>query len=239
MKVNKPEILVFVGESSSDAGEIWHLFDQRYQIPVTLAETSRINSMNLSRYNTIILPGGSYKAFDDAGNEKIKTWTRQGGNLIACKSAASWAAKNGIGKTKFKKSEGIDTTLNFDYGDKSKETNLNIISGAIFNTKIDITHPLCYGYMKTELPVFKSGNTVAELLGTKYEEPVKFASSPFLSGFISNKNLERMKGAPVVSVQPVGSGRVISYHESVTFRGIWLGTNKLLANGVFFGSVIQ
>lgn len=239
VKVNKPEILVFAGESSGDAGEIWHLFDQRYQIPVTLAETSEINSMNLSRYNTIILPGGSYKAFDDAGTAKIKTWTQQGGNLIAYKSAVEWAGKNGLGKTKFKKGEEIDTTLHFDYGDKSKETNLNIISGAIFNTKIDITHPLCYGYLKNELPVFKSGNKVAELLGTKYEEPVKFTSSPFLSGFISDKNLERMKGAPVVSVQPFGNGKVISCHESVTFRGIWLGTNKLLANGVFFGSAIQ
>lgn len=238
-KINRPEILVFVGESSGDAGEIWHLFDQRYQIPVTLAETSEISSVNLSLYNTIILPGGSYKTFDETGTAKIKTWTQQGGNLIAYKSAASWASKNGLGKTKFKKSEGIDSTLNLDYGDKSKETNLNIISGAIFNTKIDITHPLCYGYWKTELPIFKSGNTVAELLGTKYDEPVKFTSNPFLSGFISNKNLERMKVAPVVSVQSFGNGRVISYHESVTFRGIWLGTNKLLANGVFFGSVIQ
>jgi hypothetical protein len=62
---------------------------------------------------------------------------------------------------------------------------------------------------------------------------------PFLSGFVSDKNLELIKNAPVVSVQNMGKGKLISYHESMTFRGIWLGTNKLLANGVFFGKVIQ
>jgi len=89
------------------------------------------------------------------------------------------------------------------------------------------------------LPVFKTGTTVAKSLDIKYTEPVKFTNKPFLSGFVSDKNLAQIKSAPVVSVQSMGSGKIISYHESMTFRGIWLGTNKLLANGVFFSEVIQ
>jgi hypothetical protein len=83
------------------------------------------------------------------------------------------------------------------------------------------------------------GNQVAEPLGIKYSEPVKFTEEPFLSGFVSDKNLDQIKNAPVVSVQNIGRGKIICYHENMTFRGIWLGTNKLLANGVFFGNVIQ
>ena len=123
--------------------------------------------------------------------------------------------------------------------DREKEKSLNTISGAIFNTTLDITHPLCYGYTENTLPVFKTGTSVAKPLGIQYSEPVKFTTEPFLSGFVSNKNLEQIKNAPVVSVQTIGKGKIISYHESMTFRGIWLGTNKLLANGVFFGKVIQ
>ena len=80
---------------------------------------------------------------------------------------------------------------------------------------------------------------MAKTLNINYTEPVKFTDEPYLSGFVSDKNLERIKSAPVVSVQSIGRGKLISYHESMTFRGIWLGTNKLFSNSVFFGSVIR
>ncbi len=241
MKLEKPEIILFAGGStrSSEAGEIWHLFDQRYQIPITITETDNIRSIDLNNYNTVILPGGSYREFSPNDVKKIKSWVQNGGNLIAYRSAATWASRNDLGRTKFKNEVKPDSTTFKRYTDQSAELNLNTISGAIFNTELDITHPLCYGYTNLELPVFKAGETVAEPLHVKYAEPVKFSANPYLSGFISNKNLERLKGAPVVSVQSMGSGRIISYHESMTFRGIWLGTNKLFANGVFFGSIIR
>ena len=239
--LNKPEILLFVDGSTSsrDAGEIWHLFDQRYKIPVTLVETKRLSSVNLSKYNTVILPGGSYREWSKPDVQKLKTWANQGGNIIAYKSAASWASKNELGKTTFKKGTAPDSTLKLNYVDRRKEYSLNSISGAIFNTEMDISHPLCYGYLKIDLPVFKTGTSVAESLKVNYSEPVKFSSTPYLSGFISDKNLDKIKSAPVVSVQSIGRGKLISYHENMTFRGIWLGTNKLFSNSVFFGSIIR
>ena len=239
--LNKPEILLFVdgGSSSRDAGEIWHMFDQRYQIPVTMTETERLSSIDLSKYNTIILPGGSYREWSKTDVEKLKTWATQGGNIVAYKSAASWAARNELGKTTFKKGIAPDSTLKLSYVDRRKESSLNSISGAIFNTEMDITNPLCYGYLKKDLPIFKTGTSVAESLKVKYSEPVKFSSNPYLSGFVSDKNLDRLKSTPVVSVQSIGRGKLISYHENMTFRGIWLGTNKLFSNAVFFGNVIR
>jgi hypothetical protein len=185
------------------------------------------------------LPAGSYREISNSATENIKRWTEAGGILITIKNAALWASRNELGKTQYKKGIEPDTTLQLSYADRSKEYSLNAIAGAIFNTEMDITHPLCYGYLQEELPVFKSGNALAESLNTKYSEPVKFSDDPFLSGFVSEKNLERIKNSPVVSVQSVGRGNVISYHESMTFRGIWLGTNKLLMNSVFFGEIIR
>jgi hypothetical protein len=239
--LEKPEVLMLIGGSvsSRDAGEIWHLFDQQFKIPVTLAESDNLGSIDLNRYNTLILPAGSYREINNAATEKIKRWTEEGGTLITIKNAASWATRNELGKTQFKKGIEPDSTLQLDYADRSKEYSMNAIAGAIFKTEMDMTHPLCYGYLKEELPVFKSGNAVAESLKTNYSEPVKFSNEPFLSGFVSEKNLERLKNAPVVSVQSAGSGKVISYHESMTFRGIWLGTNKLFMNSVFFGKIIR
>jgi len=36
-------------------------------------------------------------------------------------------------------------------------------------------------------------------------------------------------------VQRMGSGRVIAFTDNTNFRAFWYGTNKLLANALFFG----
>ena len=87
--------------------------------------------------------------------------------------------------------------------------------------------------------LIKTGKSVAESLGTKYSEPVKFTDSPYMSGYVLPGNLERLKNAPVISIQKIGSGKLVSHHENMTFRGIWLGTNKLFSNAVFFGEIIH
>jgi len=239
--LKRPEVLLFVAGSvsSRDAGEIWHLFDQRYHIPVCLTETNRLGSMNLNRYNTIILPGGSYREWGKAEADKLREWTQQGGTLIVSQNAALWTSRNNLGKVTFKKGLEQDTSRFYPYAERSKERSLNSISGAIFNTSIDPTHPLCYGYSGNKLPVFKTGSSVAESLKKEFAEPVHFTAEPYISGFVSQKNLDRIKNAPVVSVQSAGRGNIISFYESMTFRGIWTGTNKLFSNAIFFGNVIR
>ena len=132
-----------------------------------------------------------------------------------------------------------DTTKYLKYNEQKKESRLHRIGGAILNAKLDITHPLCYGYLKEDLAILKRGATVATPSGIKYSEPVTFDSEPYLSGWVSEENLDRIKGAPVVSVQSVEKGKIISYHEDLNFRGIWLGTSKLFSNALFFGEIIR
>jgi hypothetical protein len=239
--LEEPDILMFVGGSASVylAGEIWHLFDQVYKIPVTRTQTDRLNSVDLSRYNNIILPGGSYKEWDEEEVEKLRIWIKNGGTLIAVKDASVWAAKQELGKATLKKSVPPDSTKYVRYSERRKESGINRIGGAIVKAKMDVTHPLCYGYLKEDLAIMKRGTSVVIPSGIKYAEPVRFDSQPYISGWISNENLERIKGAPVVSIHSVGKGKVISYHEDMNFRGIWMGTHKLFANSMFFGGVIR
>ena len=81
LSLKKPEIAMLVenGISATDAGELWHLLDTRFQIPVTLLPISVLNSANLNRYNTIIFPEGNYSSITDATKEKLKAWTQAGG----------------------------------------------------------------------------------------------------------------------------------------------------------------
>ncbi|MDF1576613.1 MAG: M14 family zinc carboxypeptidase [Bacteroidales bacterium] len=239
--LEKPEILMFTDGRANVylAGEIWHLLDQVYRVPVTRAPVYRLSSMDLDRYNTLILPGGTYQEWDPDDLEKLTLWVRNGGTLLACKDASSWAALQGLGNTSLKEPVPADTMAYLAYDERQKESVIQGIGGAILKANMDLTHPLCYGYLDPDLAIFKRGRAVVNPSGVKYSEPVRFDSQPYVSGWVSEENLERIQGAPVVSVHSVGRGKVISYHEDMNFRGIWLGTHKLFANALFFGSVIR
>jgi hypothetical protein len=239
--LEQPKILMFVDGSANVylAGEIWHLFDQVYKVPVTRAQTDLLGSIDLNRYNSIILPGGSYQEWDPGEIGELRIWIEKGGTLITCKDASVWAAKQELGKNSLKKTVAADSTKYLKYDERGKESTLHQIGGAIVNAKLDVTHPLCYGYLDENLAILKKGTAVMEPSDIKYSEPVRFDSLPYISGWISEENLDRIKGAPVVSVYSEGRGKVISYHEDMNFRGIWLGTHKLFANSIFFGSVIR
>ncbi len=237
--LKKPEIIMAAGNSvsSSDAGELWYLFDQDYKIPVTLADPGSFRSINLNRYNVMILPGGSLSELGGEAAQKIKGWVQDGGILIT--GSTGWTTKNELSKIKLKKNSEPDSSLFLSYGDRAKENSLNAIGGAIFQAEMDLTHPLCYGYQTKDVAVFKTGNHVVEKLQKKFAEPVKFTEQPYLSGFVSLQNLERIKNAPVVTVESLGRGKVISFHERMAFRGMWKATGKLFSNAVFFGQTIN
>jgi hypothetical protein len=90
------------GVNATDAGEVWHLLDQRMNIPATHIETAMFNRVNISKYNTIIMVGGSYA---DLNKEKLKAWVQAGGNLVLIEEAVSWAAESGISSISFKKAK--------------------------------------------------------------------------------------------------------------------------------------
>jgi hypothetical protein len=63
--------------------------------------------------------------------------------------------------------------------------------------------------------------------------------SPLISGYISPQNLERIKGTAGIVVGGSGSGRIIMMTDNHAFRAFWFGTNKILANSIFFGDTIN
>jgi len=85
--VEKPKVAMIVGRgvSSYDAGEIWHLFDQRYEMNITKIDIDYFSRVNLSKYTTLILPNTSWKA-SAADLKKIKTWVQNGGTIIGYKN---------------------------------------------------------------------------------------------------------------------------------------------------------
>lgn len=239
--LEKPEILMVIGESvsSRDAGETWHLLDQRFEIPVTLADISSLERIDLYRYTTLILPGGNLRAINQRGIQKMKDWVSEGGILLALGDANQWVADQEFAGLSFKNPVRPDTSRQVLYAEREDEATIHSISGVILQAEMDLSHPLGFGYHQKEIPIFKNGNRVANIPSAQFSAPVRFSKNPLLSGYISQKNLDRVEGAPVVTSIANGRGRIISIFEPLNFRGTWLAGNKIVANALFFGPVIR
>jgi hypothetical protein len=250
LPIKKPVIAMLVGDgiSATDVGEVWHLLDVRFNIPITLIPVDIFNRANLSKYNTIIIPPTSGSlGVTETGKEKLKTWTQNGGVVIGLENALTWLNTAGIGKFEMKKEDELVTgqagkkeaAKPRAYGDIDEFTGAQETSGAIFEVNVDLSHPLLYGYYNSKMPIFKPNNLFMEKAKSAYGNPIVFTASPLMSGYISKQNYPKVKDSAAAGVSVLGQGRVIGFTENISFRAFWLGTNKMLTNAIFYGSQID
>jgi len=235
--VRQPRVLLLTGDgvNVADAGEIWHLLDTRYQLPVTLVETSRFGSLNLSKYNVLILADGN---FGGLSAEKVKQFAQDGGTVIATGRALLWLKNAGLAALEFRNPPSQSAGRR-PYSNISTDRGARNLSGAIFEAELDLTHPLCFGYSRPRLPIFLSDTLFVETAKNPYATPVVLTKDPLLAGYIHprQKPLSGQSAAAVVC--GLGRGRVICFPGNPNFRAFWYGTNRLFANAVFFGDLIS
>ena len=233
IKLPKVAMLVGDGINPYDAGEIWHLFDQRYDMHITKLDTKNFGRVDISKYTDIIMPATRGNALNKDAAEKLKTWVQNGGTLIGYKSAGKWLEKNEFMKMTFKSNETTATDISFEQ--RSNYNGAQYIGGAIFQTTLDRSHPIAFGYKNKNLPVFRNTTLFIEADKNSYNNPIKYTTSPLLSGYISLPNLELLKNTVPFKKVKLGRGNVLYFTDNTNFRAFWYGTNKLLMNAIFFG----
>lgn len=236
--LSRPSVMLVIedGTPADDAGEIWHLLDVRYGMPLTLITPSRMASADLSRYNVIIFAGNP--SVSPNAVERLRDWNRAGGTLIGYRGGNRWLAANKFAEISYIESPDADADNERNYAARSVDRAVQTVPGTIFRAAIDITHPLCYGYTKPIIPVFKTDASAVKVTGSSWNTPVKYTADPLLSGYCSKENLERIANSAAVAVHQ-GPGRVISIYDDTNFRAIWYGTSKLFVNAVFLGQLLR
>ena len=229
----QPEVAVIYGSgvNFSGAGEAWHLFDQRLQIPLTLLEANRITAQTLARYNTIIL-SGNISISDEISNQ-LKTWHQNGGRFIAI--GESWRTINKIGVATI---ELNSTASNDNSSGKAPEylpyTDRLIarrvrIPGAILACRLDRSSPVAYGIIENTIPTFRESVSFFKS-PTPYSCPVSYLDEPLLSGCIAPDLLKQIAGAPATLTFP----RLVYFADEPVYRAYWFGTTRLFLNAIFF-----
>ncbi len=238
--LKKPMVAMLTGNeaSATAAGEVWHLFDEQINYPLTLINAENINYIQLKNYNVLIIPDGYYKCLaNKEAAADIRAWIKSGGKLIVLENAAKQIAGLEWGlKLKKASDEKTDTSNIYAnvkmYGDRERQSVTNNIPGAIYKIQLDISHPLAFGYDNFYYTL-KMNDNVYEFLkdgwNTGYIKKQKETS-----GFVGSTVKQLVKDGTLIGEMPIGQGSVVFFADDALFRSFWENGKMLFCNAVFY-----
>ncbi len=239
----RPALLVGPGLRATHAGYIWHWFDTFLKMPLVQLEHGSLWRVDLNDYSHIILPDGNYEWLPPTVAERLAAYVRNGGILIAGRSASAWVEGLSLDWS------FVDESLNADADDKVPERRAyedfqadfarQLIGGSALNVVLDVSHPLAFGYSEPEQVVFRRGRHRLRTVDNAYVNAGVYSDDVLASGFLSDETAERLAGTPALSATRHGAGLVIRMADDYLFRGYWAGTERLFANALFFAQLVR
>lgn len=242
--VTLPKALIVGGKGVSqyEAGEAWHYLDTRVDMPVSIIEMQRLQYLDFSSYTHMIWVNGNYKNLDDNVTKKLETWVKSGGVLIGQKEAAKWFNAQGWLKADFIKDNEIEQAFesaDLSYEDREAFAAKQRIAGAIYETKIDLSHPLAFGYTRSTLPVFRNSTSVMLEPLKPFTTAAKYVKRPLMAGYSADELQDLISNSAAVVAHNLGKGKVIAFTVNPNFRGYWYGTSRLMSNAIFMANFID
>jgi hypothetical protein len=243
--IHKPRVALLTGQqvNSLNAGEVWHLFEQELDYPVSLIDASGLSDISWKDYDVVILPDGEYKFTEDRElSDRLKSWVKQGGRLIAMENAVAQLAKGGWGILQKADSVDIDdenmgkketdySSLR-KYGDRQRQEATRSVPGSIYRVEMDNSHPLAFGYPGYYYTL-KQDDRVFEYFKDGGWNVGVIKKDNYISGFTGSKAKEKLKDGLIFGVQEMGKGKIVYMADDPLFRSFWENGKLLFCNAVF------
>ncbi|MFW6193779.1 MAG: M14 family metallopeptidase, partial [Gemmatimonadota bacterium] len=222
------------GAGAYDAGQVWHLLSERFRVPVSLLDVGDVGGADLDRYDVMVLAGGGYGGL---ASGPVERWVEEGGRLVVLSDGVEWAVENDLLELEERELPMDSLTEGVPYGQLSRARGAQLVGGSIFQARLDTTHPLAYG-LPERLAVFREHETFYEPTGEPGRDVGVYpADEPVLSGWVSEANRRRARGAAAVVTGRRGDGRVVAVMDDPNFRAFWYGSDRLFLNALFLGGV--
>jgi hypothetical protein len=233
-KTKAVKVALFKGEgiSSYNFGEWWYFLENDLNYPVTVLNTEYLRYYDLDNYDVLIMPDGNYRNFDDNTLNAIEKWISSGGKLLAQSGALGALNRQGSFNIKSKERDRSSADPLLPYELQEREGIKNYITGAIFKTKVDTTHPVGYGYDSNYYGL-KLNSNAYELLPSGNLASFEADTTP-IAGFAGSNTLEPLSKSLFIGAENHGRGNVIYFTDNPVFRGFWYGAKRFVANAIFF-----
>lgn len=243
----KPNVAILggAGTSSLNFGELWYFFEQELDYPVSILEAENLARFDLSKYHVILLPSSWGTYLNENNMKKVMDWVRNGGKLIAIENALNaFADKNGFDLSRYdteeekkaaeKEQKEIQNVERLEpYQERERMAISNTAAGAIYEVKMDETHPLSYG-MGGKFYTLKNNGSRFSYLNNGVNAGIIPANDAYRFGYIGNKIKPKMAKSMVYGVESQGRGQIVYMVDNPMFRSFWENGKLLMANAVFF-----
>ena len=234
--IHQQKIAVLSGKATSSLsfGEVWHFFEAQLNYPITNINAEDFSDATLHSYDVIVLPSGSYRdVLNTSMMTKLKKWMRNGGTLIAIGNALrSFADKDGF-SLKVKKSAEKDKVDNLTpFADRERKSVANLITGSIFTSKIDSTHPLGFGYDSNYFSL-KLSSTSYQYLAKGINVGYFDQMTKNVSGYAGSEAIKNVPKSLMLGEESFGKGSIVYMVDNPLFRSFWENGKLFMANAVF------
>ncbi|MCO6149033.1 M14 family zinc carboxypeptidase [Flavobacterium sp. NRK1] len=239
-----PKVLLLSGSSISatDFGQAWFYMDEIADYPVSIVDTQNLGRINMSDFNTILLPDGWYD-LSEAYRKKIDDFIDNGGKVIAIAGALNlFEDRAGYNLTKFATNEAKEAESSeraeeelkarfYDYQNAERRAISASVPGAIIENLLDKGHPLSYGLGDTYFSL-KTTDSRYQLLKNAWN--VAYVPAGYKNfGFIGKSLKKKLVNTVTFAVEQKGRGCIIYMVDNPLFRGFWENGNLLFSNALF------
>lgn len=236
--LRQPRVMLLAGDqvNSEQMGEIWHYFEQQINYPVTLVRFQDLSRIKLSDFDVAIFPDGNYS---DLPVDKLQSWIKDGGKLIAVEDAVGALVGKGSFTIKRKddkpgdKGDGKSKPAVIPiYEERNREAIKSQVPGAIYKINLDNTHPLGFGFPNYYYTL-KLSDDVYDYMGDGDWNVGTIKKDGYVSGFVGQKAKTKLVDGLLIGVQNMGRGSVVYFVDDPMFRSFWENGKLLFSNAVF------
>ncbi len=246
--VRDPKIALVGGPgiAATSYGMLWHTLDIDSPIPHTTIALDSLANIDLGHYRVLILPDG--RAYADRlgkrGMEKLQSWIRDGGTVVAIKGASAFLRDKDLEVSKLKPWEAPKKdadSKNSDMPAQPQEQRYNEyrVPGAAFRTTMNERSYLTFGVPRAP-DVLIEGTAAYRPVAHKVDNIVTIESNdPLVAGVAWPESLDKIKGSVYLVSEPFGRGNVITFADEPHFRLFWRATLPLFLNAVLYSPSFQ
>jgi hypothetical protein len=234
-----PRIILITGEgiNSGAAGEVWYLFDQELDYPVSLVNQNDWSRINLNDVDVIIMPDGNYRFLaDKIQSDAFKSWISKGGRVVAMEGAVLALSRAEFGIKLKKNEDGKKDSSSYDllkrFSERERDQVTGSIPGSIFKVDLDNTHPLAFGYPPYYYTL-KQDDNIYEFFGEGGWNVGVIKKDNQVAGFVGTRLKNRLKDGLLFGVQQIGNGSISYFADDVLFRSFWENGKLMFCNAVF------
>jgi hypothetical protein len=232
------------GTSSLNFGEVWHFFEKDLNYPLSSLDAASMGNADLSKYDVIILPSVFGSALNANAQTKLNDWVKAGGKVIAIDGSVNlFANKEGFKLKTFDTEEEKKAAEKANQELTKKERlepytegeRLEIAggtAGAIYEIKMDETHPLGYG-TGGKYYTLKNNSSRFAFLNGGANAGIIASNDAYRTGFIGYKIKSQMGQSLVIGAESQGRGQVVYFVDNPIFRGFWESGKLVLSNAIF------